>query len=97
MAIIGGPCDVNLNQNRAKIEEYACFTVDKHNKKENALLEFVCLLTLLKAKEQEVARTLHHVTLEAIDDRKKKIYEAKVWVKPWLNHKELQEFKNARD
>ncbi|PKU74236.1 Cysteine proteinase inhibitor 12 [Dendrobium catenatum] len=104
MAIVGGPRDVNLNQNSAEIEEYARFAVDEHNKKEvaavpksfisNALLEFV---RLLKAKEQVVAGTLHHLTLEAIDAGKKKIYEAKVWVKPWLNHKELQEFKHAGD
>ncbi|KAH0470350.1 hypothetical protein IEQ34_000073 [Dendrobium chrysotoxum] len=94
MAIVGGPRDVNLNQNNAEIEEYARFAVDEHNKKENALLEFV---RLLKAKEQVVAGTLHHLTLEAIDAGKKKIYEAKVWVKPWLNHKELQEFKHAGD
>ncbi|XP_020703102.1 cysteine proteinase inhibitor 6-like [Dendrobium catenatum] len=89
MAIVGGPRDVNLNQNSAEMEEYARFAVDELNKKENALLEFV---RLLKAKEQVVTGTQSHLTLEAIDAGKKKIYEAKVWVKPWLNHKELQDF-----
>ncbi|KAM7511850.1 hypothetical protein LguiB_010725 [Lonicera macranthoides] len=60
----------------------------------NALLEFT---RVVKAREQVVAGTLHHLTLEAIDSGKKKIYEAKVWVKPWLNYKELQEFKHAGD
>jgi len=50
---------------------------------------------VVKAQEQVVAGTLHHLTLEAIDSGEKKIYEAKVWVKPWLNFKELQEFKHA--
>ncbi|KAG6479320.1 hypothetical protein ZIOFF_062783 [Zingiber officinale] len=50
----------------------------------NALLEFV---RVIKAREQEVTGTLHHLTVEVIDAGKKKIYEAKVWIKPWLNFK----------
>ncbi|XP_028554248.1 cysteine proteinase inhibitor 12-like [Dendrobium catenatum] len=61
---------------------------------QNALLEFA---RVVKAKEQVVAGTLHHLTLEAIDAGIKKLYEAKVWTKPWLNHKELQEFKHTGD
>lgn len=60
----------------------------------NSLLEFG---RVVKAREQVVAGTLHHLTVEAIDAGEKKIYEAKVWVKPWLNFKELQEFKHAGD
>lgn len=60
----------------------------------NALLEFA---RVVKAQEQVVAGTLHHLTIEALDAGKKKLYEAKVWVKPWLNFKELQEFKHAGD
>jgi len=51
----------------------------------------------VKAKEQVVAGTLHHLTLEILEAGQKKLYEAKVWVKPWLNFKELQEFKPASD
>lgn len=58
----------------------------------NSLLEFA---RVVKAREQLVAGTLHHLTLEAIDAGEKKIYEAKVWVKPWMNFKELTEFKHA--
>lgn len=60
----------------------------------NGMLEFA---RVVKAKEQVVSGTLHHLTIEAIDAGKKKIYEVKVWVKPWLNFKELQEFKHAGD
>ncbi|TXG70230.1 hypothetical protein EZV62_005165 [Acer yangbiense] len=60
----------------------------------NSLLEFA---RVLKAKEQVVAGTLYHLTLEAVDAGKKKIYEAKVWVKPWMNFKQLQEFKHTED
>jgi Aspartic acid proteinase inhibitor len=51
----------------------------------------------VEAKEQVVSGTLHHLTIEAIDAGKKKVYEAKVWVKPWLNFKELQEFTHKGD
>lgn len=55
------------------------------------------LARVVKAQEQTVAGKLHHLTLEVMDAGKKKLYEAKVWVKPWLNFKELQEFKHVED
>lgn len=58
------------------------------------LLEFA---KVLKAKEQVVAGKMYYLTLEAVDAGKKKMYEAKVWVKPWMNFKELQEFKYAQE
>ncbi|KAK9291013.1 hypothetical protein L1049_009196 [Liquidambar formosana] len=91
---LGGIHDCKGMQNSAEIESLARFAVDEHNKKENALLEFA---RVLKAKEQVVAGKMYHLTLEAIDAGKNKIYEAKVWVKPWMNFKELQEFKHAHD
>nr|6STJ_E Chain E, Cystatin domain-containing protein [saltans group]6STJ_F Chain F, Cystatin domain-containing protein [saltans group]6STJ_G Chain G, Cystatin domain-containing protein [saltans group]6STJ_H Chain H, Cystatin domain-containing protein [saltans group] len=89
------------SENSLEIEELARFAVDEHNKKENALLEFV---RVVKAKEQmgvnpEEMQTMYYLTLEAKDGGKKKLYEAKVWVKWWWgfhiwdNFKELQEFK----
>uniref|UniRef100_A0A7N0V8I3 Cysteine proteinase inhibitor n=1 Tax=Kalanchoe fedtschenkoi TaxID=63787 RepID=A0A7N0V8I3_KALFE len=86
MATLGG---VRESGNSVEIDDLARFAVDEHNKKENAVLEFA---RVVKAKEQVVAGTLHHLTLEVIDAGSKKLYEAKVWVKPWLNFKELQEF-----
>ncbi|XP_042472227.1 cell division cycle protein 48 homolog [Zingiber officinale] len=69
----------------------ARFTVDEHNKKQTVLLEFA---RVVKAREQVVAGTLHHLTVEAVEGGEKKLYEAKVWVKPWLNFKQVEEFKN---
>ena len=40
---------------------------------------------------------MHHLALEIIGVGKKKLYAAKVWVKPRLNFKELQEFKPVGD
>lgn len=88
----GGVYDYGGNQNSAEIEGLARFAVQEHNKKENALLEFA---RVLKAKEQVVAGKLYYLTLEVIDAGKKKIYDAKIWVKPWINFKQLQEFKHA--
>ncbi|PNY11489.1 cysteine proteinase inhibitor 12-like protein [Trifolium pratense] len=76
----------------SKIESLARFAVQQHNNKENTLLEFS---RVLKAKEQVVAGKIYYLTLEAVDAGKKKIYEAKIWVKPWMNFKQLQEFKLA--
>lgn len=55
------------------------------------------LVRVVKAQEQVVAGKLHHLTLEVIDAGKRKLYEAKVWLKPWMNFKELQEFKHVED
>ncbi|OVA11786.1 Proteinase inhibitor I25 [Macleaya cordata] len=92
--VLGGIRDSEGSQNSLEIESLAKFAVEEHNKKQNALLEFG---RVVKAKEQVVSGTLHHLTLEVIDAGKKKIYEAQVWVKPWLNSKELKEFKHADD
>ncbi|GLT95651.1 hypothetical protein SLE2022_133190 [Rubroshorea leprosula] len=91
---LGGFHDCRGTQNSAEIESLARFAVQEHNKKENALVEFA---RVLKAKEQVVAGKIYYLTLEVIDAGKKKIYEAKVWVKPWMNFKQLQEFKQAEE
>lgn len=95
MATLGGLHDCHSsNQNTDDIDNLARFAIQEHNKKENTFFEFV---RVVKAQEQVVAGTLHHITLEAVDAGKKKLYEAKVLVKPWMNFKELQEFKHAGD
>ncbi|KAG8052689.1 hypothetical protein GUJ93_ZPchr0001g32126 [Zizania palustris] len=91
-SVLGGVRDVPAAANSAETDSLARFAVDEHNKRENALLEFV---RVVEAKEQVVAGTLHHLTLEAIEAGRKKVYEAKVWVKPWLDFKELQEFRHT--
>uniref|UniRef100_A0A0D3AR43 Cysteine proteinase inhibitor n=1 Tax=Brassica oleracea var. oleracea TaxID=109376 RepID=A0A0D3AR43_BRAOL len=45
-------------------------------------------------KEEVVAGTMHHLSLEIIEAGKE-LYEEKLWVKPWLNFNELQELKLA--
>ncbi|GLT88017.1 hypothetical protein SLE2022_060620 [Rubroshorea leprosula] len=89
---LGGYHDCEGAQNSAEIESLARFAVQEHNKKENTLLEFT---RVLQAKEQVVAGKIYHLIMEVIDGGKEKIYEAKIWVKPWMNFKQLQEFKHA--
>lgn len=73
-----------------EIDGLAHFAVDEHNKKQNTLLQFQ---KVVNSKQQVVSGTVYYITLEATDGGHKKVYEAKIWEKPWLNFKELQEFK----
>lgn len=52
---------------------------------------------VVKVEQQVVAGTVYYITLEAMDGDKLKIYEAKVWEKPWMDFKELQDFKLIGD
>ncbi|CAI9100999.1 OLC1v1038213C1 [Oldenlandia corymbosa var. corymbosa] len=95
MAAVGAPNPSSSpSSNAAEIEELALFAVQQHNQKQNALVE---LGRVVKSEEQVVSGKLYNLTLEVIEAGKKKLYEAKVWVKPWLNFKELQEFKYVKD
>ncbi|XP_076934929.1 cysteine proteinase inhibitor A-like [Bidens hawaiensis] len=87
MSLAGGITGV---ENSAEIDELARFAIDEHNKKESASLEFG---KVIEAKQQVVQGTMYYITLEATDGGDKKTYEAKVWVKPWENFRELQELK----
>ncbi|KAG7549561.1 Cystatin domain [Arabidopsis thaliana x Arabidopsis arenosa] len=90
---LGGFSDSTNDRNGGEeIDDIALFAVQEHNRRENAVLE---LARVLKATEQVVAGKLYRLTLEVIEAGEKKIYEAKVWVKPWMNFKQLQEFKSV--
>ncbi|XP_020206154.1 cystatin-1 [Cajanus cajan] len=90
--ISGGISDVPGAANSVEIEDLARFAVDEHNKKENAAVEFV---KVISAKQQVVSGTLYYITFEAKDGETKKVYETTVWVKEWLNFREVQEFKEV--
>ncbi|KAL7174331.1 hypothetical protein ACSBR2_033570 [Camellia fascicularis] len=94
MAKVGGIAESAGSANSSEIDSLARFAVDEHNKKENACLEFS---KVVNVKQQVVSGTIYYITLEATNGGQKKAYEAKVWVKPWMNFKELQEFKPISD
>ncbi|KAL3518789.1 hypothetical protein ACH5RR_021378 [Cinchona calisaya] len=94
MATVGGIRESQGSQNSLDIDSLARFAVEDHNKKQNALLEFQ---KVLNTKEQVVAGTMYYITIEVKDGDKKKIYEAKVWVKSWMDFKEVKEFKLVGD
>ncbi|XP_021734287.1 cysteine proteinase inhibitor A-like isoform X1 [Chenopodium quinoa] len=93
MAMVGGVSENKGSENSLVINDLAKFAVDEQNKKQNSILEF---RKVVNVKEQVVAGTLYYITLEANDagnNNEVQYYEAKIWVKPWLNFKELQDFK----
>ncbi|XP_014505410.1 cysteine proteinase inhibitor-like [Vigna radiata var. radiata] len=90
MANLGGLTDIVGAENSIDIQSLARFAVDDYNKKQNAVLEFV---RVISAKQQVVAGILYYITLEANDGETKKVYETKVLEKAWLNLKEVEEFK----
>ncbi|KAL6620242.1 hypothetical protein ACP70R_035381 [Stipagrostis hirtigluma subsp. patula] len=79
---------------RAEAEDAARFAVAQHNRNQGAALEFT---RVLKSKRQVVTGTLHDLVLEAVDDGKKSLYNAKVWVKPWEDFKAVVEFRHIGD
>ncbi|ESQ52808.1 hypothetical protein EUTSA_v10017418mg [Eutrema salsugineum] len=89
---LGGVHDLRGNQNSGEIESLARFAIQEHNNRQNKVLEFK---KIVKAREQVVAGTMYHLTLEANEGGQAKNFEAKVWVKPWMNFKQLQEFKES--
>ncbi|CAN6814995.1 unnamed protein product, partial [Brassica oleracea] len=92
MMMLGGVHNLRRNQNSGVIESLARFAIQEHNNRENKVLEFK---KIVKAREQVVAGKMYHLTLEANEGGKTKNFEAKVWVKPWMNFKQLQEFKES--
>ncbi|KAK6787925.1 hypothetical protein RDI58_016450 [Solanum bulbocastanum] len=89
----GGIVNVS-NPNKTEFKDLACFAIQDYNKKQNAHLEFV---ENLNVKEQVVAGIMYYITLAATDAGKKKIYEAKIWVKEWEDFKKVVEFKLIGD
>ena len=90
---VGGIHDVpEGRENDLHVLDLARFAVSEHNKKANTLLEFE---KVVKVKQQVVAGVMYYFTIEVKEGDAKKLYEAKVWEKQWMNFKELQEFKPA--
>ncbi|XP_061998940.1 cysteine proteinase inhibitor A-like [Rosa rugosa] len=78
-AVGGGVHESHCSENILEDDGLARFAVQEHNTKENALLEF---LRVVKTKQQVVSGTVYYLTIEATDGGQKKLFEAKVWVKP---------------
>eukprot|EP00897_Mesotaenium_endlicherianum_P001350 jgi/Mesen1/1242/ME000129S00342 len=89
--LLGGNKEVKGAQNDVELEQLGRFAVEEHNSKENAGLSFG---KVVAAKEQVVQGKMHTLTIEATKDGNKGHYEARVWVKPWENHKSLEGFKS---
>lgn len=90
--MLGGPKDVKGAENSAEVEELGRFAVDEHNAKEDTTnsLSFV---ELVSASQQVVQGKLYTIIVKATSNGQAGHYEAKVWTKPWENHKSLESFK----
>ncbi|KAM0868095.1 hypothetical protein ACQ4PT_041567 [Festuca glaucescens] len=89
--LVGGIQDSPAGQdNDLHVVDLARYAVNEHNNKANALLEFE---NVVKVKQQVVAGTMYHITVQVNEGGAKKLYDAKVWEKQWENFKELKEFK----
>ncbi|GAV68375.1 Cystatin domain-containing protein [Cephalotus follicularis] len=89
MATVGGIHQVEGSGNDQSIDALARYAIDEHNKKANADLK---LKKVVNVKQQVVAGTMYYITLEATDGDHIKVYEAKIWDKPWENFKQLNSF-----
>jgi len=94
VAMLGGIKEVGNVSNSLEMDELAKFAVDEHNGRENSL-DTLSFSKLVSARTQVVQGTMYYLTIEVQEDGNPKLYEAKVWVKPWENFKKLEEFKPA--
>ncbi|CAD6333414.1 unnamed protein product [Miscanthus lutarioriparius] len=89
--MFGGVHDAPDREKNPDAIDLARFAVTEHNSKTNAALEFV---SLVKVRMQLVTGTMNYLTIEArkVDGGANKLYEAKVWLRPWQKFKGLQAF-----
>ncbi|BBN17046.1 hypothetical protein MPTK1_7g11520 [Marchantia polymorpha subsp. ruderalis] len=88
--LMGAPKDVSNAENSVEMDDMGRFAVDQYNTKEGKNLSFK---NVVSAKKQVVSGTMYHMVIEAHGDDSVKMYDAKVWHKPWENHKSLEHFK----
>lgn len=48
---------------------------------------------VVSANHHVVSGLMYHLKVKASSGGQTNLYEAKIWVKPWLNFKSLEEFK----
>jgi acyl-CoA hydrolase len=89
----GGLKDVSNFANSVEIDDLANFAVDQYKTRQNSLsVAGMTFSKVVAAKEQVVQGTMYYLTVEVMEDGKPKLYDAKVWVKPWEGYKELESF-----
>ncbi|VAI24400.1 unnamed protein product [Triticum turgidum subsp. durum] len=88
----GGIVDSPGAENDLRIIGLARFAVSEHKNKTNALLEFEQVVRL---KQQVVAGMMYYIAIQVNEGGAKKMYEAKVWERPWMDFKKLMEFRPA--
>jgi len=88
----GAVRDVPNFQRSPQIDRLARFALNEFNKQQNAQLSYS---KVVGAREQIVSGMVYYLTMEALDGhRTTGLYLAKVWVVPWNNFTQLEEFKH---
>lgn len=83
--------DVPNFQHSPLIDRLAHFALNEFNKQQNAQLSFS---KVVRAREQMVAGMAYYLTVQALDGHQTTgLYLAKVWVVPWKNFTQLEDFK----
>ncbi|KAG0631549.1 hypothetical protein M758_1G261500 [Ceratodon purpureus] len=91
MGAVGAPKDVGNFANSVEIDELANFAVDQYKARLNSLAD-ISFSKVVSAKEQVVQGTMYYLTIEVVEGGEPKLYDAKVWVKPWEGYKQLESF-----
>lgn len=89
MERVGGRQDIPGARNDIELENLAKYAVQQHNRKQNSDIKYV---SLVSAQQQVVAGIMYYLDLNARSGGHTKLFEAKVWVKPWEHFKSLEGF-----
>lgn len=91
---VGAIRDVPNFQHSPLINRLAGFALNEFNKQQGAQNAHLSLSKVVRAREQMVSGMVYYLTMEALDShRTTGSYLAQVWVVPWRNFTQLEEFK----
>jgi hypothetical protein len=88
--MVGAPKNIP-NSNSVEIRELANFAVSQYNSGKNVVHK-LSFSKVVSAREQVVAGTMYYLRIVVLESGTPKLYDCKIWVKPWENFKQLESF-----
>jgi hypothetical protein len=88
--MVGAPKNIP-NSNSVEIRELANFAVSQYNSGKNVVHK-LSFSKVVSAREQVVAGTMYYLRIVVLESATPKLYDCKIWVKPWENFKQLESF-----
>jgi hypothetical protein len=88
--MVGAPKNIP-NSNSVEIRELANFAVSQYNSGKNVVHK-LSFSKVVSAREQVVAGTMYYLRIVVLESSTPKLYDCKIWVKPWENFKQLESF-----